>query len=316
MSTAARLALPVTAAPARAESRAVIRQRSKSFSLAARLLPAAVRDDVVVVYAWCRRVDDAVDEVSQPEAVAAIPRLLAEVESLYRDDPLDGDPLLSAMREVVRRRGIPQHYPRELVEGMAMDARNERYETLDQLLLYCWRVAGTVGLMVCHVMGVVSPEARRRASHLGMAMQLTNVCRDVAEDWQRGRLYLPEDLLEGRPLAPGPVRAEAAVRSLLARADELYVSGDSGILHLGLRARIAVRTARWVYSGIGRVIAARGYDVMAGRAYVSSVQKAWLVLRAVSASLIDLVLRRRPGAAPPTIGVDPPTRFPDDVLPV
>lgn len=292
---------------------AVIRERSKSFALAARFLPAAFRDDITVVYAWCRRVDDAVDEVPACEAAHAIPRLVAEVDALYSDQVIDGDPLLEAMRDVARRRGIPREYPLELVRGMEMDALQVRYENLEQLLAYCWRVAGTVGLMVCHVMGIVSPDALRRASHLGMAMQLTNVCRDVAEDWQRGRLYLPASLLRVAPTPHGPTGAEPAVAALLEEASRLYRSGDVGITALPFRCRVAVRTARLVYSAIGSVIAARGYDVNVGRAFVTPMHKAWLACVAFVQSLLDLA-RTKPSAE--RFGVPRPTRYPHDVLPV
>lgn len=276
-----------------AGAHAVLRHHSKSFALAAKFLPAAIRDDVAVLYAWCRRVDDAVDEVPSREAVRAIPRLLAEVDALYDERPIEHDALLLAMRRVVRRHRIPRTYPLELVRGMEMDARRITYADLGQLRLYCWRVASTVGLMVCRVMGIDSPDALRRAAQLGIAMQLTNVCRDVAEDWNRGRLYLPASMMTEPPSPHGPTRPGPVVATLLAEADRLYRASDLGIAQLPFRCRVAVRTARLVYHAIGEVIAERGFDVMAGRAYVGTLRKVWLAGVALAQSVVEVFRRDR-----------------------
>ncbi|HEY0986789.1 MAG TPA: squalene/phytoene synthase family protein, partial [Kofleriaceae bacterium] len=195
------------------------------------------------------------------------------------------DPVLAAFGTVARERCIPYTYPAELLAGMAMDITDTRYLTMDELRLYCWRVAGVVGLMMSHVFGVSDDDALVHAAHLGIAMQLTNICRDVAEDWERGRLYLPDELLArhgagglagelGRPLPPAAIDAVgAAVRELLALAARHYRSGDRGIRTLPWRAALAVRAARNVYSAIGGRIARAGYDVTAGRAVVSTGSK-------------------------------------------
>src|SRR5690606_15809209 len=144
--------------------------------------------------------------------------------------------------------------------------------TLRELSRYCYRVAGVVGLMMCNVMGVKDEAALDNAVHLGMAMQLTNICRDVAEDWERGRLYLPADLLAdcgapdlARELGGAfPERAVAPVarvlRVLLTHADRLYRSGDRGLAALPWRSALAVRTARRVYAAIGERVAAQHFD--------------------------------------------------------
>ncbi|HEY3592530.1 MAG TPA: squalene/phytoene synthase family protein, partial [Polyangiaceae bacterium] len=154
------------------------------------------------------------------------------------------------------------------------------------------RVAGVVGLMMCHVLGARGPSALRHAAHLGIAMQLTNICRDVVEDWERGRMYLPDDILSetgapklaahlGGPLerSHGPALA-GALRKLLALADQYYCSGDAGLPALPSRAAFAVRAARLVYADIGRNLARRDFDVFAGRAVVSQTRKLTLVARA------------------------------------
>lgn len=272
--------------------RASIAQHSRSFSLASRLFESPLRDDASVVYAFCRRADDAIDLASPGTERRALGRLSSELFDVY-DGEAKEDAVLSAFREVAIRRQIPRRYPELLLEGMAMDVSGETYPDYDALLGYCFRVAGSVGLMMSHVMGVREPRALRHAAHLGMAMQLTNVCRDVAEDWERGRLYLPDSLLgehgaadlrtklgtDGLRVARTPVAR--VIRALLSRADDLYRSGDEGIPYLAFRAALATRTARLVYSDIGRVLIAQGCDPFAPRAVVSTPRKLGLALWAV-----------------------------------
>lgn len=282
---------------------ASIRQHSKSFALAARLLPPGARDAAVVLYAWCRQADDAVDEAPPGEAPAALARLDAELDAIYAGEP-QRDPVLAAFAALVRQRHIPERYPRELVAGMRMDVLGTRYHDTATLLRYCYRVASTVGLMMCHVMGLrddgASPrEALHPAAHLGIAMQLTNICRDVAEDWARGRRYLPADQLPpaadvdpaglesteadpAEPELPPHLAAPfaATVTALLARADHHYRAGDRGLDALPWRAALAVAAARHIYRDIGRVLLARGADVTAGRVWTSKPRKLALVARA------------------------------------
>lgn len=278
------------------QSRAAIALHSKSFALASRLLPGDGRDEAAVVYAWCRRADDAVDLAVPSEQPRAVTRLSRELESIY-DGEAQADPILAAFQAVARRRCIPHAYPGELLAGMGMDAEGTAYATYEKLLSYCFRVAGTVGLMMSHVMGVRHPMALRHAAHLGMAMQLTNICRDVHEDWQRGRLYLPGELLtvagapDLRSRLGGELPAEASpavasvTRELLRRADAFYASGDRGIPLLSFRSAWSVRAARLVYADIGRVILARDADPFAPRAVVGAARKLGLVVRALGMTL-------------------------------
>ena len=254
---------------------------SRSFALAGRLLPRALRDEAAVIYAWCRRGDDAIDRAPPERRPDALARLRAELDRIYEPGSAD-DPLTAAFQQVVRRHQIPRNWPEELIEGFAMDVERRRYRTLSDLLLYCFRVAGTVGLMMARLMGVRDPAVLRQAIDLGMAMQLTNICRDVVEDWQDGRLYLPLDLVGGRdPAALDRETTARASRSLLQTADGLYRSGDAGLRALPFRCAVAIRTARLVYSAIGGVIARRRFDVHAGRAVVPGWRKALLAMTAL-----------------------------------
>ena len=269
---------------------AVIHQHSKSFSLASRLLPAAVRGDVVALYAWCRRADDAVDLSDDPRA--SLDRLTAELDGVYRNKPGD-DPILLAFAGLVQRCALPRHYPQELLAGMAMDLKPDLYADDAALALYCYRVAGVVGLMMCHVMGLADDAALPQAAFLGMGMQLTNICRDVGEDWQRGRLYLTYQALgfadEGavrdalvRPLDDAlAAQLPREVRRTLALADAYYQRGLGGIGALDWRCGLAVRAAARIYRGIGAALARQGYQPLAGRAYLPGRGKAAQVLIAL-----------------------------------
>jgi len=277
-------------------SRLVLAQNSKSFALAAKLLPPESRDDAAVLYAYCRRADDAADDEA-PLSVRTerVARLERELYSIYAGEA-QSDPLLAAFQAVVERCHIPERYPRDLLEGLRTDLGVVRLRTLDELLLYSYRVAGTVGLMMCHVTGLRDARALENAVHLGIAMQLTNVCRDVEEDFRRGRVYLPASLLEecgaaaldpdfDRSLEPCRAALARAVKSLLSLAERYYASGDAGIPALPPRAALAVRAARLVYAGIGDELARRGYDVLAGRAVVSLRRKLGMLLRAAATEL-------------------------------
>jgi 15-cis-phytoene synthase len=282
---------------ARRASRHSLALHSKSFALAGKLLPSQCRDDAAAVYAWCRRADDAIDRPSAEPPERALARLERELDALYAGaEPEDLE--LFAFARVVRRRSIPIEYPRALLAGMAMDTGAVAYRSVSELVTYCFRVAGTVGLMMCHVLGVRHTHALRHAADLGIGMQLTNICRDVHEDWQRGRRYLPRELFASSSDAMelNPVRSELTpelaqrcrpvVRELLRLADEYYRSGDRGLTYLAPRSAFAVRTARLVYSSIGTRIAQRGYDVLGGRAALSTSSKLGLALAAGMSTLI------------------------------
>ncbi|MEZ4366351.1 MAG: phytoene/squalene synthase family protein [Kofleriaceae bacterium] len=308
-------ALVPTGAIAAATSRATMAYHGKSFALASRLLPPASRDAAAVVYTYCRRVDDAIDEAPAADGPAAIARLTAELDDVYAGTATE--PVLAAFAAIARARALPRHYPAELIAGMAMDVADTRYHHVDELIGYGYRVAGVVGLMMCHVFGVDDDAALVPAAHLGIAMQLTNIARDVREDWARGRLYLPDELLArhgagglvaraGEPLPTDAAPALAATtRDLLALAERYYASGDRGLRALPWRAALAVRAARRVYAAIGGRLARRGHDVTAGRVVVSTPRKLGLVASATGAAVGDglarLVRPRRGRHRPPAV---------------
>jgi 15-cis-phytoene synthase len=300
------------------EARAIIRRHSKSFSLASVLLGEGLRERASGLYAYCRRADDAVDLVAPQKAPEAVLQLRAELDAVYAGGSLT-EPVLVEFQRLVFEANIPREYPEALLDGFHADATHQRYETLSDLYRYCWCVAGSVGAMMCHVLGVRRARAVRHGVHLGMAMQLTNICRDVAEDWERGRLYLPQELVPGLPrpgdsqqLPPGHAAACAqAVRHLLARADLLYASGDLGLPYLSFRSRLAVATARRVYASIGQRLLDGGVDLLGGRTVVPDSEKALHVLGATVAC-VGMALTTPPFRA---ATLEQPLRFPEDVLP-
>jgi phytoene synthase len=278
-----------------AAARASIARHSKSFALASRLLPVTLRDRAAVVYAWCRRADDAVDGPGTDPS-AAVGVLERELANIY-DGARCSDPILDGFAAVVRETHIPRHYPEELLAGMAMDARGVRYDHDADLRVYCYRVAGVVGLMMSHVMGLADPAALSCAARLGMAMQVTNICRDVREDWMRGRLYIPRSLLAevggawvtrwlGGPLPPDarwPL-ARATAR-LLSRARIDYLAGDRGLAALPPECRLAIAAARRIYAAIGDEVERHECDPFAPRAVVPRARKLRLIATAALSTL-------------------------------
>ncbi|GAC1351577.1 MAG: phytoene/squalene synthase family protein [Polyangiales bacterium] len=306
-------------------ARKTIAHHSKSFALAARLLPKSCRDDVVVLYAWCRRADDAIDLAPEKTRGSALAALRSEIDAIYRGEPQDDD-VLRELQRVVMVHEIPHAYPRELLNGMQMDVEGTRYETFDALLHYCFRVAGVVGLMMCHVMGVRDEKALRRAAHLGMAMQLTNICRDVAEDWEHFRLYLPRETLASAAATdvadrafPSPLPLDRrqpiarTVAMLIGESERYYRSGDIGLSALSFRCAFAVCTARLVYAAIGEQLGRRGFDALRGRVSVPLYLKLYLVLKALLLTLRTLAfVSTRSSQA----RIERVVRFPHDVLPI
>ncbi len=260
---------------------------SKSFAGASRLFDPRTRSSARLLYAWCRHCDDAIDGELLGRRTgagdAARAERLVELEratrAALRGEP-SGAPVFQALQRVVRRHAIPERYPLELLEGFAMDVEGRRYATLDDLLLYCYHVAGVVGLMMAHVMGARDPWALQRAADLGLALQLTNVARDVLDDARAGRVYLPLDWLAAEGVAAEDVAAPEArqrvarvVARLLDEAERYYASGHEGLRALGFRSAWAVAAARRVYREIGQLVRARGAQAWERRAVVSRPRK-------------------------------------------
>ena len=271
-----------------AECAALLRGGSRSFHAASLLLPGRVRHAATALYAFCRIADDAIDLEAEPAGrVAALARLAERLDHAYRGRPLPAA-ADRALAHAVVQFAIPRTLLDALLDGFAWDAEGRRYESLADLLDYAARVAGTVGAMMAAIMGARSPAAVARACDLGVAMQLSNIARDVGEDARAGRLYLPlewlraagiaPDTLLGRPVA-SPVLA-GVVRQLLAEADRLYARAAAGIGLLPQNCRPGIRAAGLLYAAIGDEVR-RLPDMVAQRAVVPGRRKAWLLARSM-----------------------------------
>lgn len=269
-----------------ADDGAVIRRCSRSFAFASRLLPASVRDDVQKLYAWCRWCDDAVDSCdSADDAKQRLSILREDVQRIYRKEPT-AHRASAWLAELVDKYDIDQGYPLALLDGMQMDLDLDQIDTENELLGYCYRAAGVVGLMMCGVFSVTDRRALRHAKSLGIAMQLTNIARDVREDWQRGRCYLPQSWLPRGVDGSSQDEVHASVRRILDLAEEYYEIGNEGMAYLPSAVRPSIRVAAAVYREIGMQIRRCDYRVLQGRIVTSKFR---FVLSAFSAWACGLV---------------------------
>lgn len=282
-----------------AECRRLMRGGSKTFFAASLLLPARVRAPASALYAYCRLADDEIDLGA--DAGAAMVSLQLRLDAVYDGRPraIDADRALAC---VVHRWRIPRELLDALLEGFLWDASGRRYETLADVHAYGARVAGTVGAMMSLVMGARDEASLARACDLGVAMQLTNIARDVGEDARNGRLYLPR-----RWLAEAGIDADAwlaaprfepgiaqVVERLLAAADTLYARAEHGIALLPRDCRPAIHAARLVYAEIGREVERRGFDSVTQRAVVPRSRKLALLARASGAAVVAPADARTP----------------------
>jgi len=267
-----------------------IRHGSRSFHAASQLMPARVRDPALALYAFCRLADDAVD--LQDDKTGAVLALRDRLDLVYAGRPRNA-PADRAFAAMVADVDMPRALPEALLEGFAWDAIGRRCASLSDLRAYAARVAAAVGAMMCVLMGVRDATALARACDLGVAMQLTNVARDVGEDAREGRLYLPTDWMTAAGVdpeaflaapAPGPAVAAMTAR-LLREADQLYARSEAGVAALPLSCRPAIFAARYIYGGIGGQIRRNGHDSIGPRARTGTGAKlGWLGLAMLRAS--------------------------------
>jgi phytoene synthase len=268
-------------APARryaGEARATTNRVARTFSLACRLLPRACREDVYLLYLVFRTLDDLVDE-RRPEAEERVEALAAWAEG--RPGPRTRE--IAMLEDIERRKPLPRAAFAAFAAGMRSDLAGLPPATEADVDEYCYRVAGTVGEVMAAVLGTRDPEAARPAAvALGMAMQRTNILRDIDEDAAAGRLYVAQEtVLRFGPPEPGA--RGALVRDQIARADALYDAGLAGVGQL-LHGRAAVRAAAWMYREILRQIERDGYGARRGRAVVVGRRKLWVAARRAFAS--------------------------------
>ncbi len=291
---------PAAHAPS-AAAEATLARQGRSFHWARRLLGPMHAARATRLYAFCRHLDDLVDEAATPErARVALAVAGQAIEEGRTDDPVLRDGL-ALMREC----GIETGIVRELLAGMASDAEVVRVADEAELLRYCYRAAGTVGLMMCRVLDAPEPAAAAHAVDLGIAMQLTNLCRDVAADARMGRRYLPAsligDIAPAALIEPSPAlqpTLRAAVARLLILAETYYASGEAGLPFLPLRARAGILVAGRVYRAIGLRLAASEHAYWEGRAFVPDWRKAAITVAALTTQPLRGMFWSQPKAHP------------------
>jgi phytoene synthase len=272
--------------------RAMIRTGSRSFFLASKFLPQPLRQATYALYAFCREADDAIDGGDDP--FLALSQFQSRLEVVFSNE-LPPSPVDRALARVVRQYGLPREMLEALLQGFAWDAQSRCYKNLAGVHCYSVRVAGSVGIAMALLMGVREPNLLARAADLGVAMQLTNIARDVGEDARNGRVYLPlrwlrEAGLSGAQLVAEPRFTPAlgeVITRLLGAADLLYRRADSGIAALPARCRPGIHAARLLYAGIGDELLRRGADSVSQRTVLPTWRKLGLLGRSLKAPPID-----------------------------
>jgi phytoene synthase len=250
----------------------ITREHSKTFCLASGLLPKAKRRAIRALYAFCRVSDDLVDRADEDPSRA----LEAWRQRALGNPPRLDEPVALAWADTVARYRVPTQYAHQLIEGIGLDLYVKRYETFGQLAKYAYGVASTVGLMAMHIIGFRDRSAIPYAVKLGIALQLTNILRDVQEDWEKGRLYLPREELAEFDLSEADIAAgrvndrwRAFYRFQVERNHRLYAEAMPGIGLLHPDGRFAIAAASELYRAILDDIEAHDYDVFSRRAHVS-----------------------------------------------
>ena len=278
----------------------IAKEHAKNFYYAFRTLPSKKRRAIYAAYAFCRICDDIADEDLSLEEKR---RLFAETRRRLREsgDGRGQDLVFTSLHDASRTFDIPRHYFQEIIEGVEMDLTWTRFQTFEELRPYCYKVASVVGLICIEVFGYEDPKSREHAVDLGIAMQLTNIIRDVREDAQRGRIYIPLEEMESFGYSEGELMAGVnnnAFRELMrfqaARARAYLDSGKNLIPLVSPRSRACPKVLHGVYSAILERIEASGFDVFERRIGLSTSEKLLLTAKLWLGSLIPSVplLRR------------------------
>lgn len=277
--------------------REAIRHGSLSFYAASHLLPARVRDPALALYAFCRLADDEVD--LKADKTGSVLALRDRLEAVYQGRPRNAAPD-RAFAAVVEDHDMPRALPDALLEGLAWDAQERQYQTLSGVFDYSARVASAVGAMMTVLMGVRDPDALARACDLGVAMQLTNIARDIGEDALERRLYIPLEWMEDAGLEPEAFFANpkptkvmrSFTKRLVMEANRLYYRSEAGISALPISSRPGIWAARLIYAGIGKQLMRNEFDSISVRARTSKAQKiGWLVQSAARSSISVLAAK-------------------------
>ncbi|MFU8813044.1 MAG: phytoene/squalene synthase family protein [Balneolaceae bacterium] len=268
--------------------RAITREYAKTFYMATRFLPYSKQRSIFAIYGLCRYLDNLVDEaedltrreyLSRLQVIEKLDEFTHKLINVYRGAP-SNDPILIAFSHTLNYYNIPIELPLQLIDGVKMDLTKNRYETFDEVYDYSYKVASVVGLMTSEVFGYSDPRALNYAVDLGIAMQLTNILRDIGEDIDNNRIYLPnnemndfgitEEMLMRKEMTPA---FASFMKFQIKRAHEYYERSDVGISMLSRDSRLPVALARENYSRILSKIEENEYNVFAERAYLNSTEK-------------------------------------------
>lgn len=278
---------------------ALMQDGSKTFFAASRLLPQRVRPHAIALYAFCRVADDLVDHAQAGDT--PLVELRQRLDAIYAGQPR-AHVEDQALAMVVRQTGLPRHLLDLLIEGFDWDASGRRYQTLRELHDYAARVAGTVGAMMCWIMGTRDHTTLMRACELGVAMQLTNISRDVGEDARMGRIYLPLQAMRAQGVDPDAWLREPTLNAglqqvlsqVLDEADRLYTQASHGIASLPPDCRAAICAASLIYAEIGHQLRRHGLDSVSVRTVVSTPRKLVLLFTAWTQAGWIRVAQREP----------------------
>ena len=267
-----------------AESKIITKEWAKSFYFASLFLSKEKRYASYAVYAVCRACDHSVDNTIDTSKAQSLSMIKKKIECAYSDMPLDQNVPL-AFRETIRKYQIPKKYFDALLDGMHIDLNKNRYENFEELYTYCYKVAGVIGLIMLKILGCNRKEAENYAIDLGVAMQLTNILRDIKEDYSLGRIYLPKEEMQNYKLSEDAIskgNLDENFKNFLGfqikRARKFYESSEKGIsLINNARSRFVVLTMKDIYSGILTSIERNHYDVFAKRAHVNTLEKLFLL---------------------------------------
>ena len=252
-------------------------QNSKTFHMASGLMPAEKRHAIRALYAFCRACDDLMDRPISSDPLADIEQWQMKTSRLHPDET---DLIALAWNDTRLKHSIPSIYADQLIDGVKMDYSHKRYQTFAELAEYCYGVASTVGLMSMHIIGYRTHYAYIYAIRLGVALQLTNILRDVGEDWRMGRLYLPREELLTYGIREADIEAGRVTENWrqfmkfqIERARELYRTSLQGVKLLDKSGRFATYAAGILYERILDEIEKNDYDVFTRRAHTSTLTK-------------------------------------------
>lgn len=271
---------------------------SKSFYFSARFLPKEKRWATYALYGFCRFADNLIDNPRnrpKQQLISEVACFRRELKLAYRWGESE-HPILKPFILVAKKYGIPIQYPLDLLKGVQMDIEATRYETFDDLYVFCYRVASVVGLMMTHIMGYKDENAFKYAENLGVAMQLTNILRDVKEDKNMGRIYLPLEELRQFGITEDDVINEnfneqfrQLVKFQVDRAHDYYLEANKGIPMLNTGSQFAIYSASKIYQGILKKIESRDYNPFLGRVYVPLGKKFRILMREVLRTRIRMI---------------------------